>query len=300
MAQGSGWNTRFHTYGEALDFGISELKNAKVMDPEVDARWLLEDCCGLRPDFLILKKANQIPEEKYAEYKELIARRVTHEPLQQILGYTEFMGLKFKVTPDVLCPRQDTEILVETVSRIIKDGDRMLDLCTGTGCVLISVLSRGGKNAKADSISGIGADISEAALAVARENAKLNKVTDRSVWLHGDLFAALDQLDPEQRTFDIITANPPYIPSDAINWLMPEVRDHEPHTALDGGHKGLDYYERIVPAARDHLVEGGLLAVEIGYEQGEDVRAIFEVNGYRDIRINKDLSGNDRVVLGTI
>ncbi|MBO6214518.1 MAG: peptide chain release factor N(5)-glutamine methyltransferase, partial [Lachnospiraceae bacterium] len=218
------------------------------------------------------------------------------EPLQHILGYTEFMGLRFCVNEKVLCPRQDTECLVELVQSRLKANDRILDLCTGSGCILISLLSLGGKAAPAESLTGIGVDISEDALSVARKNGEQNKVNVK--WLQGDIFGALDALEPGERSFDVITANPPYIPHEAIWGIMPEVRDHEPHIALDGGEHGLDFYERIIPNAKDYLTDGGMLAVEIGYDQGTAVKQIFEAGGYRDIEIHKDLSGNDRDIVG--
>ena len=203
-------------------------------------------------------------------------------PLQHITGRVGFMGLTFKVNGDVLCPRQDTELLVETALSVIEPGMDILDLCTGSGCVIISILDgmRGTR--------GLGCDISDKALAVAGENAKA--LNSRAEFVQGDLF------EPVTGRYDIITCNPPYIRTDDIDALMPEVKDSEPLNALDGGADGLYYYRRIVKEAKGYLVSGGRLMFEIGVDQRAAVSMLFEQNGYTDIKCYRDYAGNDRVV----
>ena len=198
------------------------------------------------------------------------------------------MGLEFGVSSDVLIPEQDTENLVEEVMREVCDGDRILDLCTGSGCILLSLLHY------SNGSTGVGTDLSEDAVAAARKNACRLGLSDRSDWRTGDLFEALK---PGER-FDIIVSNPPYIRRETIGELAPEVRIHEPRMALDGGEDGLDFYRRIIPDAADHLVTGGMLFLEIGYDQAEQVSALMEDAGYYEIRTIKDYGGNDRIVCG--
>ena len=174
---------------------------------------------------------------------------------------------------------------MEEALKRIRPGDRILDLCTGSGCILISLLKLG------KDLEGTGSDLSEKALRIARENADRNQV--EASFLCSDLYAEISDLP-----FDMIVSNPPYIESGKIPELMEEVRDHEPRLALDGGADGLDLYRRIVPESLAHLKEGGWLIVEIGYDQGEAVRSMFVDNGYSDVHVIKDLGGNDRVVLG--
>ena len=196
----------------------------------------------------------------------------------------EFMGLRFKVNSNVLIPRQDTETLVEQVLKIVKPGMKVLDLCTGSGCVLISVL----KNAP--ELTGVGSDISKTALLVAKENAKMHEVD--ADWIRSDLF------DNITETFDVIMANPPYIPTGEILSLMPEVRDFEPENALDGGADGLDFYRKIAGQVKDYLNPGGYVYMEIGYDQGEAVSELMRNAGFTEVEVIKDLARNDRVVKG--
>ena len=231
------------------------------------------------------------------EYEALLEKRASHIPLQQILGYTEFMGLRFNVNEHVLCPRQDTETLVELAQKCLKPGMRVLDMCTGSGCILISLLALGCKGVcEPGGFIGVASDVSEEALAVAKENAKQNHV-DIQV-LQGDLFASLEALPAEERRFDLIVSNPPYIPTAGVWALMPEVRDHEPKIALDGDGDGLKFYRLICEQAPGYLKIGGKLIVEIGYDQAEAVCALFTEHGFLDVVCHKDLAGNDRVVEG--
>jgi release factor glutamine methyltransferase len=222
------------------------------------------------------------------------------------------MGLPFVVSPDVLIPEQDTENLVEEALRYLEDGSRILDLCTGSGCILLSLLHY------SNDCIGVGTDISEPALRIARHNAGSLGLTDRVLWLRGDLFDALGsgrpgeendavpEKDMQQRPlngpfsspekYDMIISNPPYIRTGVIETLAPEVRCAEPRLALDGGEDGLDFYRRIIQEAPDHLVIGGRIMLEIGYDQGEDVAALLREAGYYGVEIIQDYNRNDRVV----
>jgi release factor glutamine methyltransferase len=199
------------------------------------------------------------------------------------------MGLDFTVTEDVLCPRPDTEILTEEVLRELTDGSRFLELCTGSGCIAVSLLRY------SNDCTGIATDLSEKALEIARKNADaiLGETSDALTFLQGDLWEALG--DSEER-FDFVISNPPYIPAGDIPSLMPEVRLHEPVMALDGGADGLDFYRRILEEAPRRLKGGGQIFLEIGYDQGAAVSRLCEEAGLIEISVIRDYGGNDRVV----
>ena len=224
--------------------------------------------------------------------EEVISLRVKRIPLQHIVGKTCFMGFDFEVSPDALIPRPDTEILTEEALRDYHDGSKFLDLCTGTGCIITSLI------ALTNDCYGVGTDISEAALNLACRNADtiLADKRERLAFKQGDLYDALD----EGEKFDVIISNPPYIRTADIEGLMPEVRDHDPMLALDGGEDGLIFYRRIIEGAREHLVKGGDLLLEIGCDQAEDVMNIMKANGFIEINCIKDFAGNDRVVRGIL
>ncbi len=222
------------------------------------------------------------------------------EPLQYIYGRWDFMGLSFAVRPGVLIPRSDTEMIVETVMGRLHDGMRILDLCTGTGCILISLLKY------SNGCEGVGVDISAEALALARENAEAILGADRDADIpreislfQGDLYEALTET-VTPITYDIIVSNPPYIPAGVIETLEPEVRDHEPRLALDGGDDGLDIIHRIIDEAPAHLIKGGELFLEIGYDQGEAVSGLMRDAGFADVEVIQDYAGLDRVVRGRL
>lgn len=282
--------TEYFTYREIYNEGAEAL--AAVLEQEreaqLDARLLLEHVCGTSVQTLLLEGDRPVSESDADLYRELIKRRCSREPLAYILGKWDFMGLEFGVSSHVLIPEQDTENLVEEVMRELCDGDRILDLCTGSGCILLSLLHY------SNATTGVGTDLSEEAIAAARENAERLGLSDRSEWRTGDLFEAVR---PEER-FDIIVSNPPYIESGIIAELEPEVRIHEPRMALDGGDDGLDFYRRIIPEAADHLVTGGMLFLEIGYDQADQVSALMKDAGYYEVRAIKDYGGNDRIVCG--
>lgn len=281
------------TYADIYRWGCEQLSDAGIAEATTDARLLLEWCCGTDRNTLLAHGERPISEEEYGNYADCIARRKTHIPLQHITGEQDFMGLTFIVNENVLVPRQDTEVLVEEVMRHLHDGMRILDMCTGSGCILLSLLRY------SNDCVGVGVDISAEALQVARQNAESilgTQVMEQSrvILRQGNLFEGLDCQDK----FDIIVSNPPYIKTDVINSLMPEVKEHEPLLALDGGEDGLTFYRRIMERAGEFLTGGGMLFFEIGYDQGEEVRRLMEEAGYTNIEVIKDFAGLDRVVCG--
>ena len=272
------------TYREAVEFGTKCLTDAGVPDAALDAWYLLQMVCRIERSYYYVHGEEDITQDAQKEYEIAVQKRAEHIPLQYIIGEQEFMGLRFKVNSNVLIPRQDTETLVEQVLKIVKPGMKVLDLCTGSGCVLISVL----KNAP--ELTGVGSDISKTALLVAKENAKMHEVD--ADWIRSDLF------DNITETFDVIMANPPYILTGEILSLMPEVRDFEPENALDGGADGLDFYRKIAGQVKDYLNPGGYVYMEIGYDQGEAVSELMRNSGFTEVEVIKDLAQNDRVVKG--
>ena len=274
------------TYREAYEWGRKTLEEAQVADADVDARLLLEYVCHTDRNALLVHGDRAVEELSFFCYKKYIEKRAERIPLQQLLHEQEFMGLSFYVNEHVLIPRQDTEILVEEVMREPYDGARILDLCTGSGCILLSLLYY------SNASSGAGVDLSGEALSVAKENAERLGLTDRVEWIEGDLFTGV------KGSFDILVSNPPYICSEVIPTLEPEVRVHEPLMALDGGGDGLLFYRRIVEHAGEYLVPGGRLYFEIGYDQGEAVAELLETHGYKEVHVIRDFAGQNRVVCG--
>lgn len=273
-------------YQELYRMGKDRLTEAKIPEAELDARLLLEEVCGTDRNDLLVHGDKEIPPEQCDRYVEYIQRRQKREPLQQITGYQEFMGLRFKVTPDVLIPRQDTEILVEEVMRYVHDGMHILDMCTGSGCILLSLLKY------SNDCEGTGCDISEPALKVAEGNAK--ELSLNASFVQSNLFENISG------KYEFIVSNPPYIPTGVIPTLMEEVRDHEPVSALDGREDGLYFYREIVEKAGEYLYPGGMLFFEIGYDQAEKVSSLMRQAGYQEVTVCKDLAGLDRVVYGTL
>ena len=274
-------------YKEVYSQGVELLQGAEVPEAALDARLLLEYVCGTNRNTLLVHGDREVSEEEVNRYKELLEVRAKRIPLQQILGVQEFMGLEFGVNEHVLIPRQDTEILVEEVLKNLHDGMRILDMCTGSGCILISLLHF------SNDCSGVGADISTEALKVARDNAEKLLSEKTAEFIHSNLFEKISG------RFEIIVSNPPYIRPDVIKTLMPEVKEHEPMLALDGGADGLDFYREIVSTGKDYLTGGGMMFFEIGYDQGEDVKTLLEQAGFGDVNVVQDYAGLDRVVYGT-
>ena len=272
-------------YRKLYETGKDRLEKAGIQEAALDARLLLEEVCRTDRNTLLVHGDRAVTEEEETQFRIFIERRSTHEPLQQITGWQEFMGLRFSVTEDVLVPRQDTETLVEEVMRYLSDGMEILDVCTGSGCILLSLLRY------SNGCRGVGCDISEKALAVAGQNAKELGISAQ--FIQSDLFESIEG------RFEYIVSNPPYIRKDMIPTLMEEVRDHEPLIALDGGEDGLDFYRKITREATEHLYSGGMLFFEIGYDQGEAVKLLMEEEGYEEVTVSQDLAGLDRVVYGT-
>lgn len=271
-------------YQACYEWGRKQLEAAGVQEARLDARLLLETACAV--SFSDLLAHGERPVEPAAEerYREWISLRASHIPLQHITGYQEFMGLEFLVSDKVLIPRQDTEILVEEVLRQMTDGSRILDMCTGSGCILLSLLHY------SNGCVGVGADISADALGVAEENAK--RLGIQADFIQSDLFEKVTG------KFDYIVSNPPYIASEQIDELMEEVRLHEPLIALDGHEDGLFFYRKIVCACEAFLKRGGSLYLEIGCDQGEAVKSLMENVGFHEVEVTKDYAGLDRVVSG--
>lgn len=273
-------------YAKLYQIGKEQLQKAGITDAELDARLLLEFICHTDRNALYAHGDQEIEDEKMHDFLQLIEKRAAHIPLQHLTGEQNFMGLDFLVNEHVLIPRQDTEILVEEIMRDLHDGIRILDMCTGSGCILLSLLHY------SNDCSGVGVDVSEDALAVARQNAD-RLAEKQAVFIQSDLFEKVEG------SFDLIVSNPPYIRSQEIAGLMLEVREHEPHLALDGKDDGLHFYREIIKGAMPHLKRGGQLFFEIGYDQGEAVQALLAANGYTEIAVVKDYAGLDRVVYGT-
>lgn len=272
------------TYREAINAGEKILRMADIVDAKTDAWLLLEMACKIDRNFYYMHMEDDMTAEQVKEYESVIKKRTEHIPLQYITGEQEFMGLPFYVNSSVLIPRQDTETLVEQAIKRAHPGMRILDMCTGSGCIIISIL----KNVK--DVEGLGIDISKQALVVAKENAKRNEVP--VTFERSDLFENVTE------EFDMIVSNPPYIPTKDIATLMPEVAEFEPITALDGKEDGLYFYRRIVEQSAEYLRSGGYLLFEIGCEQGADVSEMMRHAGYTEIEVIKDLAHNDRVVVG--
>ncbi|MDY4671210.1 MAG: peptide chain release factor N(5)-glutamine methyltransferase [Oliverpabstia sp.] len=274
------------TWREALKEGEERLLRAGIPEGKYDAWALMEFAFAMEKSYYFLHEDDRIEEEQLEAYRKLIAKREKRIPLQQILGSAWFMGYEFYVNDQVLIPRFDTEILVEEAGKLLKPEMKILDLCTGSGCILLSLLAEH----RELKIKGTGVDISPPALAVAKENRKRLQV--EAEFVESDLFSQV------RGSYHMITSNPPYIATREIADLMPEVRDYEPHLALDGKEDGLYFYRKIVEQAPSYLEPDGWLCLEIGYDQAEALRTMMEQNGYKKIKVIKDLAGLDRVVIG--
>lgn len=272
------------SYRELLSQGCDELQSAGIEEYKLDSWYLLEHVIRRDRSWYFVHMEEDASAEEVSRYEELIHKRSRRIPLQHLTGTAYFMGLEFKVDGNVLIPRQDTEVLVEEALRRIKPGAEILDMCTGSGCILLSILYN------AENAVGTGADISLNALQIARENS--HRLGIKAKFIHSDLFAEV------KGTFDVIVSNPPYIPADVIPGLMEEVREHEPRMALDGGRDGLDFYRKIVVSSLEYLKSGGWLLFEIGQEQGADVMKMMQDAGMEEIEVVQDLAGLDRVVIG--
>lgn len=277
-------------YQDCYKKGVAALTEAGIEEASLDARLLLEHVCHTDRNYLLVHGEKDVSEEQENAYFRMIRTRSQRVPLQHITGVQNFMGLDFKVNEHVLIPRQDTEILVEEVLRQLSDGSSILDMCTGSGCILISLLNY------SNWCEGVGVDISEEALKVANENAA--QLLGAKSPKPSCEFVISDLFDKVEGKYDIIVSNPPYIRSDVIATLMPEVKEHEPRQALDGTADGLYFYRRIVTESSKYLNPGGKLYFEIGFDQGEQVSELMREAGFLDVQIVKDYAGLDRVVYG--
>lgn len=283
------------TFEEAYNRGKDILIKAGVADALIDARLLLEEAAQVNKAYLLMHANEELKlscedsaEDSYFRMIDMRAKRI---PLQHIVGYQDFMSLRFKVNNNVLVPRFDTEVLVEEALKHVHDGMRILDMCTGSGCILVSILKY------SNDCCGVGVDISGKALEVAKENADilLSDRTDVDVtFIKSDLFNELNK----ENKFDVVVSNPPYIQTEVIKTLDSEVKDHDPIIALDGGRDGLDFYRRIIDNAGDYLNPGGVIIFEIGYDEAQEVLNLLGRAGYINVSVIKDLSGLDRVVVG--
>lgn len=272
------------TLREALLYGKNLLKEAAVTEYETDAWLLLEAAVQCTRNDLYLRGEKVLDKGQETVFLEYLEKRKSRIPVQQILGVQNFCGLDFIVTQDVLCPRLDTEVLVEEALKRIRPNSRILDLCTGSGCILLSLLHL------KKGCTGTGADLSAAALAVAEKNAQ--KLGISADFLQSDLF------DKIAGTYDVIISNPPYIATKEIEALESEVRDREPRMALDGKEDGLYFYRKITEDSVAYLKEDGWLMYEIGYDQGEAVSTMMKEQGFAEVTVIRDLAGLDRVVIG--
>ena len=278
------------TYRECYEQGCRTLQAAGIEEAALDARLLLEAVCGTDRNDLLVHGDQPVAPEAEEKYLNWIRQRAEHIPLQQLTGEQGFMGLTFSVNEHVLIPRQDTEILVEEVLKELHDGMRVLDMCTGSGCILLSLLHY------SNDCEGLGVDLSAEALEVAGRNVLKVLTPEKAEHAH---FLQSDLFEKVEGKFEIIVSNPPYIASAEVEKLMPEVRDHEPRMALDGTEDGLHFYRRIIEEAGKHLVSSGMLFFEIGYDQGQAVSELMRTEGYCDVQVVQDYAGLDRVVFGT-
>lgn len=272
------------TYQEIYREACELLENAGIVDARTDAWILLEYVTGVSRTLFYVEPGRELADDAAQEYKRLLAQRVKRIPVQHLTGEQEFMGMTFQVNPSVLVPRQDTEVLVELAEKVLRPGMRVLDMCTGSGCILISL------EHYRKGIRAVGADISDEALQVAKRNAE--SLNADVTFLKSDLFEQVAE------RYDLIVSNPPYIRTKAIEELEEEVRLHDPMIALDGKEDGLYFYRKITEKSREHLKQGGWLLFEIGYDQGEDVAKMMEKAGFTEVTVKKDLAGLDRVVSG--
>ena len=273
------------TLSGLLREGRERLKSAGIPEWDLDAWYLLEYAADCTRNEYFLYPEKEVSPSGEQLYRALIRKRSAHIPLQYLTGRQEFMGFSFVVNEKVLIPRQDTEILVEEALRTLDAGMRVLDVCTGSGCILLSLMRL------CAGLEGTGTDLSEEALQVAGENAR--RLGARVSFVQGDLF------EPVSGKYDCIVSNPPYIASREVDALMEEVRGHEPRMALDGGEDGLYFYRKIAVQSPKYLKDRGRILREIGCDQGEAVAGLL-APAFDEVRIVQDLAGLDRVVCGIL
>jgi release factor glutamine methyltransferase len=269
---------------QAITVAIRRLAQAGIDNPQLDARLLVSHVLGLDRAQLVSASERIVTDSENAAVENLLARREKHESVARIMGSREFWGLRFGLNEATLEPRPDSETLVEAVLKNGKDGARILDLGTGTGCLLLSLLHEW------PSATGLGIDAAPHAVERATGNAAALGLEMRAIFRTGNWLDGID------KTFDIIVSNPPYIPSSEITALMPEVRDHDPSLALDGGIDGLGPYRLLIPQVKNFLNSGGLAAFEVGQNQAAQVADLFKINGFTDITAHKDLGHIERCI----
>ena len=282
------------TLAEAINGAAITLATASITNARLDAEVLLSHIIRKDRVWLITHRDDVLDDKNRRDFDEAIRRRTKREPLQYIIGNQEFWGLEFKVTPDVLIPRPETEFIIEAALAIVQDRNRpvrIIDLCTGSGCIAVSLA----KELTAAHV--IATDASEIALAVARENARSHSVADRIRFLEGDLFEPLKELDIRGQ-IDIIVSNPPYVRAGDLTTLQPEVRDYEPKLALVAGPEGTEFAAQIIKHATEYLNKNGALIMEMGLGQAGALTRMTEATGaYSKPEVLKDLAGIERVIV---
>lgn len=269
---------------ELIKDAIQQLEEANIADATVDSWLLSEEILNVKKENYYMNMGITVNKELAAKYKEAVNKRAEHIPLQHIIGYQQFLDYKILVNENVLIPRPETELLVEKVTNFIGNSEmKVLDMCTGSGCIAIAV------DRMCDNASVIGADISKDALKVATKNNALNHANVE--FTKSDMFADIDG------KYDVIVSNPPYIPTKDVMELEQEVKEHDPLLALDGSDDGLKFYRIISENAVEYLREKGMLFLEIGYDQGKTVPELLKNSGFTNIKVFKDLSGLDRMVV---
>jgi release factor glutamine methyltransferase len=293
MAQPKTW-----TIAALLQWTTDFFSQRSIDEPRLSAELLLAHALGCSRMALYTQYDRVPNESQLAAFRQFVKQRGDHVPVAYLIGKAWFFSLEFNVDRNVLIPRPDTETLVEQVIQRVRqtpgwEAPAILDLCTGSGCIAIALAK------SLPTANVVATDASEAALTIARQNADTLKVAERITLLQGNLLEPLASLSPPRR-FHVIASNPPYIATGDIAALSPDVRDHEPRMALDGGPDGLDFHRHIVAAAKDHIAPGGLLAVEIAFNQSAEVQAIFAAASYLEqIRLVRDAAGHPRCVMAT-
>ncbi|MDE2029159.1 MAG: peptide chain release factor N(5)-glutamine methyltransferase [Alphaproteobacteria bacterium] len=276
------------TLSDVLATATQRLQAAGIDNPSFDARLLIGTALNLDRAQMLARARDGVSAEQHAHIKKLIARREVREPVARILGMREFWGLPFALNEATLEPRPDSETLIETTLKPLADRKterlRLLDLGTGTGCLLLSLLH------ELPNASGLGIDLAPRAVEQAVQNAATLGLEKRASFRTGNWLDGIDE------TFDIIVSNPPYIRTDEIPALMPEVRDHDPRAAHDGGADGLAPYRHLIPQLKNFLNPNGFAIFEVGHDQAQQVAALFAQNSFQNIEIHEDLSGNDRCI----
>ena len=281
------------TIGELLDYGVKTLKEADIDTYLLDAQLLLGKAINKDKLYLIMNRDEEVNSAAERKFRAFIDKRKEKMPVMYMLGETEFMGLDFVVEEGVLIPRGDTEILVEeALKKLPKEGSfKVCDLCCGSGAIGIS-LAKYRENITVDLV-----DLYPIPEKVTKKNITKHNLAKQAQFIKSDL---LKEVIEAGKKYDLLVSNPPYIEDEVIDTLMDDVKKYEPHTALAGGKEGMDFYNRIVEESLQVLNANGILAFEIGYNQGEKVKQLMINNGYNDVRVIKDLAGLDRVVIGEL